>query len=92
MDEQQQERRGEEARRILNDPIYQESWAALRETLTKRLESELLTPEQRLEIVDLLRANRKARLYMEQVLATGTMAAAEQERKRSLRDRLLRRA
>jgi len=90
--EQEQERRGEEARRILNDPIYREAWGALRETLTKRLESEPLTAQQRLEIVDLLIANRKARVYMEQVLVTGTFAAAEQERKRTLRERLLRRA
>ncbi len=92
MDEIQQERRGEEARMLLNNELYKEAWAALREKLTRQLETEELTTEQRAELVNLLRANRKARGYLEQVMITGTFAAREIERKRSLLDRMRRRA
>ncbi len=92
MDEIQAERRGEDARALLSNELFKEAWAALREQLTRRLETEELSVEQRMELVNLLRANRKAKIYLEQVLVTGTFAAQDIERKRSLLDRIKRRA
>ncbi len=92
MDSIQAERRGEEAKRLLGEELYKESWVALREQIVVRLESEELTNDQRLELVNLLRQHRRAKRYLEQVMVTGTMVAMEEQRKRSIADRILRRA
>ncbi len=92
MDAKQEEMRGEEARRILDAPIYQEAWAQLRENIVRRLEQPEVPAAERELMNNLLIAHRKAKQYMEQVLVTGTMAAMEQERKRTLAERVFRRA
>lgn len=93
MDATQIERRGEEARQLLANELYQESIAKPREKLTLMLErSADLPDEKKLELVWRLIGLYTAKGYIEQVLATGTMVAQEEQRKRSIADRILRRA
>lgn len=92
MDEREQEIRGEEARRILGSAIYKEAFAAIESRLINELAQQDIDPKRAEYLRTLIVAGRKHRTYLEQVLVTGTMAAMEIERKRSLRDRILRRA
>ncbi len=87
MNLEQDERRGEDARQILESPIYKEAWAAMRENIITRLEQASLTAEERKMWNDLLIVHGKAKKYMESILTTGTMAAMEMEKKRSLAER-----
>jgi hypothetical protein len=91
MNEQQQEQRGEEARRILGDPIFKEAWEKVRERIVVKLESEEMTDAERLRQNDLLWALRAARKQIEFVAVTGTLVAMDTQRKRSIADRILRR-
>ncbi len=87
-----EERRGEEARAVLENGIYKESYQAIRERIMVQLELSDLPADKRQRLNDLLIASAMLRKYMENVLASGTMAAMEIERKRSLGERILRRA
>ncbi len=73
----EQEMRGEEARRILEHPVYIEAWTAIRDRIVAQLESADLPADKRQKLNDLLIANSKAQKYMAMVLTTGTMAAME---------------
>ncbi len=92
MDDAERERRGEDARFIVNNELYKESWTVLREKLTRQLETEDLTDEQRLEVVNTLRALRRVRGYLEQIIYSGHLAAEETVRKRTILERMTRRA
>ena len=92
MDGEEQERRGEDARRIIEAPIHREAFAALEERLVNELARQDIDPQRAEFLRLLLVAGRKYRLYIEQVMVTGTMAAMETQRKRSLSDRMFRRS
>jgi hypothetical protein len=86
------ERRGEEARRILHDSIYVEAFQALEQRWISEMAQQEIDPKRAEYLRTLIVAGRKHRQYMEQVMHSGTIAAKDIERKRSLRDRMLRRA
>ncbi len=88
MTPEQEERRGEDARRILDEAIYKESWTAVRENIVAKLEQRDLKPDDREHLNHLLVAIGLAKKYLEQVLLSGTMAAMETERKRTLAERV----
>ena len=92
MDARTAERRGEEARQLLETPLLKEAWQALRDVIVARLESESLTDDQRRDLNYQLQALRKHKRWFEQVLVTGTLTAMEEQRKRTIADRILRRA
>jgi hypothetical protein len=86
------ERRAEEARQLLTNPIYKEAYAQLEARWVNELAQQETAPDRAVLLRFLIMAGRKHRLYMEQVLVTGKMVELENERKRTLRDRMLRRA
>lgn len=92
MDAKTAERRGEEARQLLDNPLVKESFQVLRDVIVARLESESLTDDQRRDLNYQLQALRKHKRWLEQVMVTGTLAAMDEKRKRSIADRILRRA
>lgn len=92
MDAIQEERRGEEAQILLGNALYKESWREVRERLITLLEQPGIKPDEREQLNNALVGLRAARRYLEQVVTTGTMSAMETQRKRTLADRMLRRA
>ena len=92
MDERQEEMRGESARRVLNEDVYKEAYAVLERKIINEMAQQEIEPARAEYLRTLLVSMRKVRLYLEQLMTTGTMAAMEMERKRTLRDKLLRRA
>ena len=92
MDDRQREIRGERARQMLEDELFQEAWRVPRERIHKMLEREDLSGKERKRLNFLLQALRQVELHVQQVMVTGTLAGREIERKRSIADRVLRRA
>ena len=84
-----EERRGEEARRILESDIYKESYASIEANIVARMAQAATLPEEAESLRQLLIALRKVKVYMEQVLQTGTMKALDN--KKSAINQLLRR-
>jgi siroheme synthase (precorrin-2 oxidase/ferrochelatase) len=80
--------RGHNARRILNDDMYQEAFNAVRDRLVSLLESAEVTGEKRQRINDLLVQHRKVRQYMETVMQSGKMAAESIERDKRFAERV----
>ena len=76
--------RGEEARRILENPIYKEAYAVLEQRIVAELAQQDIEALQAERLRMLLVALRKVRVHMEQVLVTGTIVAQELERKRTM--------
>jgi hypothetical protein len=66
-----EERRGEEARRILESDIYKEAYAQVEANIVARLAQADTKAEDAETLRQLLIALRKVRIYMEQVLNTG---------------------
>jgi hypothetical protein len=83
MTPEQEEARGEDARTVLNNLIYKEAYSQIEANIVRQMASASTTPEQGEDYRKLLIALRKVRNYMEQVLATGTMVAMQEERKRT---------
>lgn len=83
-----EERRGEDARRILEDELYKEAFAAIEARLVDQLALAATTEEQAHHLRHLLIAHRKVRQYMANVLQTGTMAALEINRQQTLAERM----
>lgn len=92
MDSSTAERRGEEAARIINNELYKKSWDDTRERIIAVLEQPNLSADERERLNHVLVGLKTARRYLEQVMVTGTMVAMEAQRKRSIADRMLRRA
>ena len=92
MDLEQDERRGMEAQSVLQNGIYKESYKVIRDNIVSQLSLADTPDDRRKRLNDLLIALGKVEGYLRQVMTTGTMAAIEQERRRSLTDRVLRRA
>ena len=83
-----EERRGEEARQVLDSPIYKEAYVQIETNIVNRMAAQATGAVEAEDLRRLLIALRKVRVYIEQVAVTGTMSAMEQERKRTLRERM----
>ena len=81
----EEERRGERARQVLENEIYIEAFRMVEERLVGQMAQADIDQARAEYLRQLLVANRVIRRYLEQVLATGTMAAMEQQRKSALR-------
>ena len=79
MNLEQEEGRGEEAKYLLLNPLLVEAFATIESRIVDQLSQADTGAERRARLNDLLIANRKVRQYLEQVVATGTMAAMERE-------------
>lgn len=88
MTPEQEERRGEEARVVLDNPIYREAFAQIEANIVAKMALQATTAAEAEELRRLMIALRKVRTYLEQVLTTGTMAAMEEERKRNWAQRM----
>lgn len=92
MNPQQEERRGIEARAILENAIYREAYQTIRDNIVSQLALADTPDDKRQRLNNLLIALSKVEQYMKQIMASGTMAAMQIERERTLADKLLRRA
>lgn len=84
---QNEEMRGEQARSVLDNPIYRESYKAVEDRIVDQLGLADLDKDRREKLNNLLVAHRTLKRYMETVLTTGTMAAMEINRKKTLAER-----
>lgn len=82
------QRRGEEAHRILNAPIYQEAFEQIEGRLISQLAVIEITPERAEYLRQLLVANRKIKSYLEQVMVTGRMAEEQKSLMQRAKDKL----
>lgn len=89
MTPEQEERRGEEARAVLESGIYKESYAQIEANIVAQMAKQATTAEQGEDLRRLLIALRKVKTYMEQVATTGTMAAMAANDKRTMLDKVL---
>jgi hypothetical protein len=89
---EEEERRGHEAQQILSNPIYRESWEAIKDRIVQQLTSADLPDDKRKRLNDLLVSHAKAKQYMEQVVVSGKMAVQEIEKQRGLVERMTERA
>ena len=85
------ERRGEEARRVLQDSVYAEAFQALEQRWISEMAQQDIDPKRAEYLRTLVVAGRKHKQYMEQVMYSGTMAAMDIERKRTIQERLAQR-
>lgn len=81
------ERRGEEASRVLKAPIYKEAFETIEERLVSQLAVIEITKERAEYLRSLLIANRKIRAYLEQVMVTGQMAEEQKGLMERARDK-----
>ena len=81
--------RGADARQVLENRIYKEAHTALEARWINELAQQDIDPKRAEYLRTLLVAGRKIKQYMEQVMVSGTMAAMEIERKRTLAERML---
>jgi len=88
---QDEERRGELARNWLGNSIFKETWTKIEAGVLAKMKQPSTTSEEVLEWNRYLRLMDKLKRDIEQVAITGTMAAMEEERKRTWSERLLRR-
>lgn len=84
------ERRGEEAHRVLEAPVYKEAFQIIEERLISQLAVIEITPERAEYIRQLMVANRKIRAYLEQVMVTGQMAEEQKSLMERARDKIRR--
>lgn len=85
------EAKGEEARRILHSDVYKEAYTQVEANIVAQMAQASTKAEDAESLRQLLIALRKVRVYMEQVMNTGTMAALD-KRKATITDLLRRRA
>ena len=90
MTPEEEERRGAEAKAIINHPIYREAYETIRNNIVSQLALADTPDDKRQRLNYLLIALHKVESYLGSVVASGKMV--EIERERSLRDRILRRA
>jgi len=88
MTPEQEERRGNEARALLNNAIYKEAYTAIRERLVGQLSLADLPEDTRAKCNTLLVALATVHRYFEQTMLTGQMAEIETQRKKTLRERI----
>lgn len=86
MEHDEKVRRGQEAKRVLEHPLYLEAQREIRERLVSELEKAEITPERVAHLQHLLAAGALYRRYLERVVNEGKAAAvelAEQKKERS---------
>jgi len=88
MNPQEEERRGIEAQRILDNAIYREAYQTIRDNIVSQLSLADTPDDKRQRLNNLLIALSKIERYMRQVMASGTMAAMQIERDRTLAERV----
>lgn len=72
--------RGEDAKRILDDPLYRESWDSVEKGLVESLRHVPLTDASlEREIVRSIQLLYRVRAYIEQVMQTGKLVALEEQ-------------
>lgn len=89
---QEEERRGVEAKYILDNAIYREAYDTIRSNIVSQLSLADTPDDKRARLNNLLIALSKVEQYMKQIMASGTMAAMQIERDRTLAERLFKRA
>lgn len=92
MTPQEEERRGVEAKYILDNAIYREAYDTIRSNIVSQLSLADTPDDKRGRLNNLLIALSKIEQYMKQIMASGTMAAMQIERDRTLAERLFKRA
>lgn len=75
------EARGEAARAILENPLYKEAYQTIEANIVNQLSQAEITQERAEYLRKILVASRKLRIFMEQILMTGTMSAMEEQKK-----------
>ena len=88
MNPEQEERRGHEAQSVLQNGIYKEAYQAIRDNIISQLSLADTPDDRRKRLNDLLIALGKVDGYMRQIMLSGTMAAQEIERQRTLAERV----
>ena len=88
MTPEQEECRGLEAQQVLQNGIYKEAYSTIRDNIVTQLSLADLADDRRKRLNDLLVALGKVEGYMRQVMVSGTMAAQEIERQRTLAERV----
>ncbi len=79
--------RGNQARAILQDKLYQESWAVVEAQLVSLLKQVDIDPEKEKRVLYALKGLAKAKGYLESVMTTGKMAAQQIERDKTFTER-----
>ncbi len=69
--------RGEQARRILDNPLWAEAHAKWESDLSRELRRVAYNPEACQQVANLLIAGDKFRVFVEQVAQTGILASIE---------------
>ena len=82
------ERRGVEAKLVLENEIYREAVKQIEANIVAQMAQQATTAERGEDLRKLLIALRKINTYIEQVAVTGRMAAMEEDKKRSLAERM----
>ena len=80
--------RGRNAKRILDDAMYQEAYTTVRERIVSQLSQAETLGEKRDRLNSLLVALSTVQRYMEQVAIGGRMAAEQIERDRTMGERI----
>jgi hypothetical protein len=80
--------RGRNAKRVLDDAMYQEAYSIVRERIVSQLSQAETVGEKRDRLNSLLVALSTVQRYMEQVALGGRMAAEQIERDRTMGERI----
>ena len=88
MTPEQEIERARNAKRVLDDAMYQEAYSAIRERIVGQLSLVELDPAKRQRLNDLLVSLATVQKYMENVVIGGKVAAQDIERKRTFGETL----
>jgi len=88
MTPEQEIERARNARRVLDDAMYQEAYSAIRERIVGQLSLVELDAVKRQRLNDLLVSLSSVQKYMTNVMEGGKIAAQEIERTRTMGERL----
>jgi hypothetical protein len=91
LNDEQEAVRGRLAQDVLENPVYAESYGMIEQEIMAKWRDSRDAAE-REELHRLLKMLAKARNVLESTMRTGQLASAELERKRTLADRVFRRA
>ena len=80
--------RGNQARTLLQDKLYIEAWDTVEQRLMSLLRRVDIDPDKERRVLYALKGLAQARGYVENVMASGKMAAAQIERDRTFTERM----
>ena len=83
------ERRAEEARQLLRNPLLNEALATISARLVEQLSMVDVAPDRVLRLQAVLAAHHTFERYLKTLISTGKMASLEEARARSLRERIM---